>query len=634
MSGICGLFNLDGAPIAEVELRAMTAMLEQRGPERTGRWRDGSVALGHTLLATTPELLLERQPFRHADTGCVITADVRIDNRDELLDALNIRDRSDSIGDAALIIATYLAWGDECPERLLGDFAFALWDPREQKLFCARDHFGMRPLYYHHAPNQRFVFASDARAILVLSQVPYEINEGRVADFLLPQLEWIDYTSTFFEDVYRLPPGHTATVTSSQFVVDEYWTPEPGPDPGPISDEEFMDGFLEVFTRAVKSRLRAPDGAAGSTLSGGVDSGAVVAIARGILAGEGKNPLPTYSAARRTDTDCEESRRIFAALSALSPTPTLVYADAIRADFERLIATNEEPFDGVFTFLKAIYLEANEQGRRVVLDGAGGDIVFSEGTYIARLIRHGKLKLAAREILAQNKYWQATSLVSDLAGYLRSALLPEVLKNRLRPLAHRRQMAGFLDGSLISKEFAARVRVEERFRRMRQNFEGGWTEDYSVERSNAILPNMTAGRERYARLAAGAGVEARDPFLDKRVVDFCTRLPGHLRLKSGWPKVMLRQLMTGRLPFDVCWSRGKPHLRWVFNAAITELAVSHGQLAVVDLSQGLDPYVDTRALNDAWHIYRDGGDAGRIHSAFLLNVWLRENANRPVVADQ
>ena len=110
MSGICGLFNLDDAPVADANLRAMTAMLEQRGPERTGRWRDGPAGLGHTLLATTPELLLERQPFRHADTGCVITADVRIDNREELLDALNIRDRSDSIGDAALMLLTTCVW--------------------------------------------------------------------------------------------------------------------------------------------------------------------------------------------------------------------------------------------------------------------------------------------------------------------------------------------------------------------------------------------------------------------------------------------------------------------------------------------------------------------------------------------
>jgi asparagine synthase (glutamine-hydrolysing) len=98
-------------------------------------------------------------------------------------------------------------------------------------MFCARDHFGMRPFYYHHAANKRFLFASDPRSILVLPQVPYAINQGRVADFLVPELEWIDYTSTFFEEVYRLPPGHRATVTPGKLEIEEYWRPQPGLDP-------------------------------------------------------------------------------------------------------------------------------------------------------------------------------------------------------------------------------------------------------------------------------------------------------------------------------------------------------------------------------------------------------------------
>ncbi len=98
MSGICGLFNLDDKPVAEAELAAMTAMLEQRGPDATRQWHDGPVGLGHTLLATTPELLFERQPFKHGDTGCVITADVRLDNREELIAALVPSREAGSIG--------------------------------------------------------------------------------------------------------------------------------------------------------------------------------------------------------------------------------------------------------------------------------------------------------------------------------------------------------------------------------------------------------------------------------------------------------------------------------------------------------------------------------------------------------
>ena len=112
MSGICGLFNFDGAPVAGSQLRAMTAMLEKRGPDGTGMWQNGQVGLGHTMLATTPELLFEQQPFTHRDTGCVITADVRLDNREELLRSLDLLARGSSIGDAELILRAYLKWGE------------------------------------------------------------------------------------------------------------------------------------------------------------------------------------------------------------------------------------------------------------------------------------------------------------------------------------------------------------------------------------------------------------------------------------------------------------------------------------------------------------------------------------------
>ena len=112
MSGICGLFNFDDAPVSETELQSMTAMLEMRGPERTGIWRGASVGIGHTLLATTPELLFERQPFADGETGCVISADVRLDNRQELTGTLLPTRHRESVGDAELILASYLRWGE------------------------------------------------------------------------------------------------------------------------------------------------------------------------------------------------------------------------------------------------------------------------------------------------------------------------------------------------------------------------------------------------------------------------------------------------------------------------------------------------------------------------------------------
>lgn len=135
MSGIWAILRLDGGPPEGAD--RMAARLARRGPDGQRAWQDGPIALGHALLATTPESLHESLPLRHEATGCVVTADVRLDNREELRTALGLPDRM--IGDGELILRAYLAWGECCPTRLLGDFAFAIWDPQPRRLLAARD---------------------------------------------------------------------------------------------------------------------------------------------------------------------------------------------------------------------------------------------------------------------------------------------------------------------------------------------------------------------------------------------------------------------------------------------------------------------------------------------------------------
>jgi len=639
MSGICGQFNLDSAPVAEADLRAMTAMLQQCGPDRTDIWQHEHCGFGHTLLATTPELQYERQPFVHADTGCAITADVRLDNREELLAALGLSERRESTGDAELILRAYLEWSDDCVDRLLGDFAFAINDPRHRKLFCARDHFGMRPLYYHHAPRKRFLFASDARAILVLSQVPYRLNEGRIADFLVPELEWTDYTSTFFEGIYRLPPGHKAIVTPRGHTVTEYWHPTPGPALSQMSDDDYRQGFLEVFTKAVDSRLRAPRGTVGAMLSGGMDSGSVVVVAKEILNTRGDGPLATFSAAQRLpqdnpgDLDCPESQAIYAASSLSSVSPTFIHPDQIDRIYEPLVADFDEPFDGVFTILKAIFLAAHDRGIRVVLDGGGGDMVLHEGSYILRLIRQGQLKLAIAEIIAEQKYW-GISPALGLLRYARSVILPEAIKSPLRVYNYRRSYRNCVGASLISPDFANRIDIEDRIEGMRKLFPTNTPSDYSVEYCQRIWPNMTAGRERYARIAASTGMEARDPFMDKRVIEYCSRLPGRFFLKNGWPKIILRDMSADTLPKEVLWTDRKPHLGWLYSEATTKLAMKRGEVDLSILEEQLRGYVNLKALTRAWQDFQGGGDSEKVHYAHMLAVWLRRNRSRPLAPNR
>jgi asparagine synthase (glutamine-hydrolysing) len=640
MSGILGLFNQDGAPVVDRDLVQMACMLERRGPEGTACWRSGSIGLGHTRLATTPEAVFERLPLAHADTGCVITADVRLDNRAELIAALRIPQGARPTGDAEILLSAYVAWGESCVERLLGDFAFGIWDPRRRALYCARDHFGMRPFYYHNTASRFFAFASEPRAILVLSQTPYRINEGRIADYLVSQLEGIDKTSTFFEEVFRLPPAHALTVTPEGVRLRRYWTLEPGPELQLPSNQAYAEAFLDVFSEAVRCRLRSA-GPVGSMLSGGMDSGSVVAVARGLLAKEGRGPLPTFSATAPDPNACIETRTIQAALTMDDLDPCTIHygqLDELMPELEDLTWSLDEPFDGHMALIRVIYLAARRRGIKVLLDGVAGDTMLSEGSHLVRLMRAGRWVTAYREAVGQNRFWGGNHY-PPLREWVRSGLsafapdsVRQLRRRLLGPWRARRALERNIRESIIDPAFARRVNLMERLRILAAHRSGGFLPDLPKEHAQTIdHPYLTIGRERYGRVASAVAVEPRDPFADRRVAAFCVRLPGEQKLDGGWPKAVLRRAMDGRLPDAVRWRRGKESLGWSFNLALMKM--ENGRVRVdAEIDESiLAPYVN---LSDrlACRSTVDPGDPEQVEKesqAAHLAAWLHRHAKRP-----
>ena len=221
MSGIAGVFHLDGRPVDRALIEAMTDSIAFRGPDGQQVWTGGCVAFGHSLLKTTFEAETESQPAS-MDGQVWITADARIDGRDDLARELGLPPAALSRPDCELIIHAYARWGEACVEHLLGDFAFAIWDARARKLFCARDHFGIKPFYYAHL-GSAFAFSNTLNCVREHPTVSDELNEQAIADFLV-----FDYNheiaTTTFADIRRLPPAHTLVVTSGGVVVRRYWS--------------------------------------------------------------------------------------------------------------------------------------------------------------------------------------------------------------------------------------------------------------------------------------------------------------------------------------------------------------------------------------------------------------------------
>ena len=377
----------------------------------SGLWSDGSIGLGHRMLWTTPESLHEKQPLLNQSGDLVITADARIDNREELIAALDLTDRAPySITDSQLILAAYEKWGEICPEKLLGDFAFVIWDGRKQALFCARDHFGVKPFYYYFLSGRFFVFASEIKALLSHPEVPRRLNEVRVGEYLASMFD--DKTITFYAGILRLPPAHSLTVSRAGTQLQQYWSLDPSRELQLGSDDAYAEAFRELFIEAVRCRLRTAF-PVGSMLSGGMDSSSITCVARQLLARDGGRRLLTFSAIFDEVTQCDERPFINAVLAQNSLEPHYVHGDRLSplADLDHVLWHQDEAFYAPNLFLTwNLYGAAKEQGVRILLDGFDGDTTVSHGEgYLDELAYAGQWFTLAAEIRAYARTFNLSS---------------------------------------------------------------------------------------------------------------------------------------------------------------------------------------------------------------------------------
>ena len=277
MSGIVGILNIDGAPIDRQLLRRMTESMAYRGPDAQDVWVHGHAGFGHTMLRTTFESQREKQPCS-LDGQVWIVADARVDDRSTLIETLRYegREAEETSTDVELILHAYHAWGENCAKHLLGDFAFAIWDGQRRRLYCARDHFGVKLFYYARVGNC-LVFGNTLNSLRSHPEVSDDLDELAVADFLLFGFKQ-DPAVTTFADIRRLPSGHFLTCSNGAPIVSRYWSL-------PTDDNiirykhasDYVDHFRELMRKAVADRLRTDRVAV--WMSGGLDSTTLAATA-------------------------------------------------------------------------------------------------------------------------------------------------------------------------------------------------------------------------------------------------------------------------------------------------------------------------------------------------------------------
>ena len=657
MSAIAGILNFGGAPQDRGLIERLTTAMHSRGPDAAGHWVFGPLALGHCMLRTTPESLDEQLPWKDPESGLVITADARIDNREELVGKLKgstsrtrdgiprallrpSRNRTRSIacansllrGDSQVILEAFKRWGEACVDHLLGDFAFAIWDSNAQKLFCARDPMGAASFCFVH--NERFfAFATEAEALVTLPGVSNAPNENFIACVLVPAYENEDDDRTWQRDVEGLKPGRSLTVGPDGLARHRtYWTFEPAETRSYDSHEQCGEHFNAVFGQAVRDRLRS-DGDVAAMMSGGLDSAGIVAMVDRLSHDCPETRLHTYSAIADDPEGCIESRCIKSMAESLSVDPHFVSVPSFDGmvevdDLTEMAWSKAHPVDNSILLPALMCRAASRNGHRVLLQGVSGDMVMRAPDYYpALLLRTGRLWRAWRESKAaslHNLYLQGQS---PLTIFRRSAILaaaPPALRRRVHQASHRR-MESPLENSLINPGFVEKIHLRERLEQEFSTRLEAMTFDLRAGSLRKNLALISSGLSGYGRVASRSSIEVRDPWADRRVVDFFLRLPVEFKIHDGWTKYPVRTAFRHELAPEVRWRHDKRHLGWLFTR---RLMAESRELVDSALTRDLgmiEEYVDTGAVRSLHEQYLDKADDASIQAVFdlvSLILWL------------
>ncbi|MDB6162917.1 MAG: hypothetical protein JWL98_349, partial [Xanthomonadaceae bacterium] len=461
-------------------------------------------------------------------------------------------------------------------------------------------------------------------------QVPATRNEGRVADFLITQLEGIDKTSTFHAAVERLPPAHGVWIDRRAVRRQQYWSLQlSATDTLPRSDDVWSQAVADALERAVARHLTGP-APVGCMLSGGLDSSSIAIVANAQLVAQGRGPLATFSSIDSSDGDCAETSAIRSMLALPGFDPTVIDHAAPGRLLDRLqtlVQEADEPFDALMTLVNAQYCAATDKGVDAVMDGVDGDSLFLEGAGIVRQLRSGHWRAAWKNARGQRRiHGEGAPVLLELGKAARSALVPDALRSRVTALRRHRQVRDNLATSLIAPDFAHRIDLRGRLATIAHHRSLGPRTSAPQEALEALAhPYLTAALERYHRVAAAHGAQPRHPFTDRRLLELCVNLPDRQRFHDGWSKAVLRCAMRDRLPPAVCWRTGKQHLGWALTRALLTHDAGTLTAELRANRKVLDPYVDQARLDAALSALGKPGDdaaAQLVFEALILASWL------------
>jgi len=510
IAGFVGKFERDA-------LRVMTELMHHRGPDDTGyhfdrlEGADAAVGLGHKRLSII-DLDTGHQPMWTADQSVGIVFNGEIYNYRELRRQLQaegheFRTRSDT----EVILQGYAAWGAGVCSRLEGMFAFAIWDARQRSWFLARDRFCIKPLYYCEPSPGSFAFASEIKPLLTLLP-DVAVDKRAFYHYLL--YGWCATEQTIFRGVRQLPPAHHLHWHEERLTRQRYWRLEDAPEPKP-SAADWCELLRERLSAAVRSHLIA-DVPVGITLSGGLDSSAVLAM---MADATDAARIQAFTVGFGLPNDELPFARRAAESVGVSGHERIESIDQVAADFPRMIWHLEEPLPHPVIGTTYYLARFVREHLKVILVGEGSD-----------------------ELLAGYPHYRLFRLPYRLAP---GPLLRHYFFSAAYVMPRARALAGLLAPGWLNRELLEDVAHHyDRYLQVDRPARGA----LRFEIENELVANQLM---RIDKLMMSHSVEARVPFLDRALAETAFAVPFDLKLRAGREKYILRRAMTGRLPAEI-----------------------------------------------------------------------------------
>ncbi|WP_407270165.1 asparagine synthase-related protein [Radiobacillus sp. PE A8.2] len=624
MSAIAGIYQMNKQIVSDDVIEPIMQSLDKFPIDDIQIWKKDHLFFSCHAQWITPESIGERIPYYDAERQLTITADAIIDNRNELFDLLqvSIYERK-LVTDSELILLAYAKWGERVPTYLVGDFAFVIWDGKNNKLFAARDFSGMRTLYYYQDA-ERVAFSTVMESLVRLPYVSGKLNEQWLAEYLAirDMTDTIDGSITIMEDINQLPPCHMLKVEDNKVVVKKYETK-------PLNklkfkkDEEYVEAFREVFQTAIDDRLRTY-GQVGAQLSGGLNSGAVVSFAAETLKMRGKK-LNTYSFVPEKDffdwtpsyqTGDERSymEEVVDHVGGIHANYLSFTGDNPYSTIDEWLQLMEMPykfFENSF-WIKGIFEQAKNDDVKVLLNGDRGNYTIGWGSAIdhyRKLLNRGRWLKLSKEVKQYSRNQRLTrrrvKAVIKKRAQIYGDNFPTLVDNRF-PLINER----FAKKHQVAMDMEKKVDADEIRRK-------------HFENTNVWNATGTAA----TKLSLQYGVWNRDPSNDLRVVQFCLALPEDQFVQDGFGRALIRRATEGYLPDNV---RLNQRTRGMQSADWMDRMILDKEVFIDELKQLVkDPifceYIDNKSMTLAIEQLEAGPKA---EDTFHPNI---RNAMRAVV---